>query len=122
VCSSDLGPCARLSIGLINVGPRPTTRQRLEAASRPILSLLVAGLIAAPAWAARGDEQGRRDSSLDPCDAYWDAGHRGEARRCYGALAASSDSLAVRAEVYWALGDLKRADSDILPYHFSNRS
>jgi len=92
------------------VGPRPTARQRLEAASRSIFLLLVAGLIAAPVWAARGDEQGRRDSSLDPCDAHWDVGRRAEARRCYGALAVSSDSLAVRAEAYWALGDLKRAN------------
>ena len=56
-----------------------------------------------------GDERGARPEALEPCDQAFDRGLRAEARACYSGLSTSS-SDAVRAEAWWALGDVKRAN------------
>ena len=72
------------------------------------LSLLLA-LAALPACAGQDPQLGKRPDALKPCDEQWERGKRVEARHCYSALAASNDAFA-RAEAWWALGDLKRAN------------
>jgi len=72
----------------------------------PSLLLLLA---AAPLLAVYGDERGARDPSLIPCDVQWDRGRRPQATACYRKLLESRDP-AVRAEAWWALGDVKQAN------------
>jgi tetratricopeptide (TPR) repeat protein len=72
------------------------------------LSLLLV-LAALPACAGQDPQLGKRPDALKPCDEQRERGKRVEARQCYSALAASNDAFA-RAEAWWALGDLKRAN------------
>ena len=71
--------------------------------------LFAALLVVSPLLAVNGSERGKRDSSLTPCDVQWDRGRRAPARECYTALLQSSDP-AIRAEAWWALGDVKQAN------------
>lgn len=73
---------------------------------RAVVALL---LSAAPLLAVYGDERGARDPSLTPCDVQWDRGRRPQATACYRKLLESRDP-AVRAEAWWALGDVKQAN------------
>ena len=66
-------------------------------------------LTALPACGGQGVDQGVRPAALEPCDEHWERGRRAEARQCYSAIAASGDPAA-RAEAWWRLGDLKRAN------------
>jgi len=75
---------------------------------RRLLPLLA--LLALPAGASvLGQERGARPAALDPCDAFQDRGKAAEARQCYTQLLRASD-MATRAEAWWALGDVKRAN------------
>ena len=64
---------------------------------------------ALPAFGVYGDDRGDRPSELTPCDEHFDRGRRSEANECYTALLRSTN-LAVRAEAWWALGDVKQAN------------
>ena len=67
-------------------------------------------LFALPA-AARGIHYGAvTDTALVACDQLTWRGQRDAASRCYRGLLTSSSSLAIRAEVAWALGDVKSAN------------
>jgi tetratricopeptide (TPR) repeat protein len=69
--------------------------------------LLCAGLPAA----ARGIHYGAvTDAGVLACDQQQWRGQRDAAIRCYRALLTASSTLAVRAEVAWALGDVKSAN------------
>ncbi len=62
-----------------------------------------------PLSALDGGERGERDPALSPCDVQWDRGRRPQARECYRKLLESSDP-SLRAEAWWALGDVKQAN------------
>ena len=62
-----------------------------------------------PAFGVYGDDRGDRPKELDACDEHFDRGRRLEANSCYTELLRSS-SPAVRAEAWWALGDVKSAN------------
>ncbi len=66
-------------------------------------------LAALPACGGQGVDHGVRPAALEPCDEHWERGRRVEAKQCYSAVAASGDAAA-RAEAWWRLGDLKRAN------------
>ncbi len=75
----------------------------------PILLALLA-LSALPAGASvLGQDRGARPAALNDCDEHEDRGRTAEARQCYTALLRSPD-MAVRAEAWWALGDVKSAN------------
>lgn len=60
---------------------------------------------------ARGIHYGAvSDAALLPCDQQQWRGQREVANRCYRALFTNTNSLATRAEVAWALGDIKTAN------------
>ncbi len=73
-----------------------------------ILSLLLCAALPA---AARGIHYGAvTDAGVVACDKQQWRGQRDAADRCYRALLTPSSSLGVRAEVAWALGDVKSAN------------
>ena len=75
------------------------------------LMRLVLLLVAMKPVAARGIHYGAvTDSALMACDVQQWRGQREAAARCYRALFTGSTQLAVRAEVAWALGDVKSAN------------
>ena len=76
--------------------------------SRPGFALLLAA--AAALGAPLHPDRGRRSELLEPCDAHYDRGRRGQAAACYRELIARVADPAVQAEAFWLLGDLKSAN------------
>ncbi|MGC3981805.1 MAG: tetratricopeptide repeat protein [Steroidobacteraceae bacterium] len=75
------------------------------------LAGLMAGMWLATPVNARGIHYGAvNDAGVVACDNQLWRGQRDAANRCYRALLTASSSLSTRAEVAWALGDVKSAN------------
>ena len=72
-------------------------------------TVALALLSALPAFGVYGDDRGDRPEELNACDEHFDRGRRAEANSCYTGLLQSPNS-AIRAEAWWALGNVKRAN------------
>lgn len=96
--------------------PFPAPRPVKRAAPRCIRFLNTVFLIAfsvnssALFGAPLHPDRGRRSELLEPCDAHYERGRRGQAADCYREAIGQNADPAVQAEAFWMLGDLKSAN------------
>ncbi|MCB9385740.1 MAG: tetratricopeptide repeat protein [Bryobacterales bacterium] len=81
----------------------------MRRATLPLTLGLLLASAALPACGGQDPQLGKRPEALAPCDELAERGRLPEANQCYSGVSTSGDAFS-RAEAWWALGDLKRAN------------
>jgi tetratricopeptide (TPR) repeat protein len=86
-------------------------QRRLPLLTRWIAAALFVVSAAVPVSASvYGNDRGARPAVLEPCDALYDKGDRIRGRQCYSALLDQHSDPFTQAEIWWVLGQAKRAN------------